>query len=117
MPRDLQTVFRECLFASLRPLVRFCLKRSISVQQAIELLKQTFIEVAADELRKSGQSVNVSRLRVATGMHRRDVVRIFREGEVREHSSNLLSNVIGQWQQDRRFLTKTRKPKVLYKSA
>lgn len=108
-----QQILLHCLRRMLKPAIRFCLRRSLHVQDVIESVKVTFIEAACDELSMRGQQVNVSRLAAMTGMHRRDVMRIHREESVKEEPQGLVSRVIGQWQQDPRFNTKYGKPRVL----
>jgi hypothetical protein len=107
----------EALIASIRlivkPIARFCIRRQLKVQDAIEQVKVAFIEAAEREIQRLGEDPNVSRLSAMTGMHRRDVVRLFRQKAPKEYSFNLVTRVIGQWQRDPRFLTKSRKPKVL----
>jgi hypothetical protein len=99
----------------LRPIVRFCFKNSIAVQEIIETLKLTLVDVAQQILQEQGEKVNVSRVSVITGLHRRDVIRLFRHATDgrREQPVNLISRIIGQWEQDPRFLTKSGKPRIL----
>ncbi|MCB9030263.1 MAG: hypothetical protein H6619_04365 [Deltaproteobacteria bacterium] len=103
----------DCLRFMMRPIARFCLRRSLTIQDFIENGKAVFLEVAAEELERNGQKVNISRLSVSTGMHRRDVMRIHRDKDIKQQETGFVSRVIGQWQQNKRFLTKTKKPKVL----
>lgn len=110
-PRS-QTALIECLRLMLRPLAKFCLKRSLSIQDMIESVKIAFLHAAADELKVQGEKVNMSRLSAITGLQRRAVVRIFREGETKE-SPNLTIRVIGQWQRDEKFLTDAGQPRTL----
>lgn len=103
----------DCLKLMLRPVVRFAIRRSLSVQDLVESTKIVCIEVAAEELERREEKVNISRLRVVTGMHRRDVVRLYREKGIKTAGGNLIAKVIGQWQFDRRFATKGGAPRVL----
>ena len=73
-----------------------------------------FIELAEEEIRKSSQKVNVSRLSVLTGINRKDVTRIYREKEAPSTDNpSLLSRVVAQWENDRRFTTTAGEPRVL----
>lgn len=108
-----RSVLLSCFRLLLRPLLRFCVRNCISIQEIIESVKVVLIETTAEELEGSNIPVNVSRLRVATGMHRRDVVRVYRERAIHDFSGTLIQNVLGQWQQNREFLNKSRKPRVL----
>lgn len=71
------------------------------------------IELAAEEINLKGDKVTISRLSVMTGLHRRDVMRIYRDLEPKESPLSLTARVIGQWTQDKDFLTKGGKPRVL----
>lgn len=103
----------EVLSLFLRPVVRFCVKRSIGVRELLETLKIVFIDVAADEITRSGKRANVSKISAITGIHRKDVVRIFREGSIEESQAQLTARVVTQWRKDRRFLSASGKPRVL----
>ena len=113
MSSDTGKTYVHCLKAMLRPVVRFCVKRSLGIQSVIECVKAVFIEVAAEEMSSSDERVNVSRLSVMTGLHRRDVMRIYKEGDTLDTVSSFAGRVIGQWEQDAQFLTRNRKPRVL----
>ena len=97
----------------LRPIVRFCLNRAMKVQDILECLKFALIDVAVEEISKLNERVNVSKLSVATGLRRREVMRIYREGDHKSWAVGLSTKVIGAWRNDRRFLTKQGKPRVL----
>jgi hypothetical protein len=103
----------EALLRMLRPMVSFCLRHSLVVQTFIEAVKQVYEEVAAEQLRKSGDKVNVSRLSVITGLHRRDVRRLLRPRLAQASTPSLIGRVIGQWEQDPRYATKRGKPRLL----
>ena len=98
----------------LRPIVRFVLKGTHSIQEFLEVVKVVFVEVAADEIAKLDAKVNVSRITMMTGLHRIEVNRFFK-GDVAESKQGLNSviQIIGQWQTDSRFTTKDKKPKIL----
>lgn len=97
----------------LTPVIRFCLRRSLKVRDVIEMTKVLFIDVARREMKASAQEVNVSRLSVVTGLHRRDVMRIFEEENVKEEPQSLVMRITGQWQYDKRFNRSAGKPRPL----
>lgn len=103
----------QCLRLMLKPLARFCLRHSLRIQELEEAAKIVLIEAAKEEIERSEEKVNISRLSAVTGLHRRDVMRIFREGRTIEEPRNLVSRVIGQWLNDRRFTTTRGTPRVL----
>ncbi len=76
-------------------------------------MKFVFIEVASEELEARGEKVSRSRLSVATGMHRRDVMRIYDGAGRKETSVSLTTKVIGMWLGSSRFSSRGRKPRVL----
>lgn len=97
----------------LRPIGRYCLKRGITLNAIVETLKNVLVELAADEIREGRRKITISKLSLMTGVHRPDVSRIYREGRSFQTSLSLAQRVIGQWEQDERFNTKTGRPKVL----
>jgi len=108
-----QNQLYQSIRVMLRPIVRFCLNRAMKVQDILECLKFALIDVGVEEISKAGERVNVSKLSVATGLRRREVMRIYQEGDHKAWAVGLTTKVIGAWQSDRRFLTKQRKPRVL----
>lgn len=97
----------------MRPLLEFCLRWSLTVQDLIESAKIVFIEVAEREIRRQGKEPNVSRLSVMTGLRRREVMRIWRDREEKTNSFGYITRVIGMWQGGSRFATKSGKARVL----
>src|SRR5262245_45968871 len=102
-----------CLVSLLKPLVRFLLRRGVRLQEAAELLKAAYIDVAREELTRSAQSPNISRVAVMTGVHRKDVTRLLSENRELKSSSNLVARVLNLWQHDARFTTKAGEPRTL----
>lgn len=97
----------------LRPLIRFCLRNSIALAEVLEATKVVFAEVAAAQIEKGGSKVTVSRIAVMTGMTRREVNRIYKEGRIADESPSLAGRVLVQWEHDPGFATKQGKPRVL----
>ena len=113
MPLQVRGTTFRCLCKLLKPVARFCVRHAHPIQDLIEAAKVALIEVAAEEMRRQHHKVNVSRMSVITGVHRRDVMRIAKEGRVTESTSGLTGRILGQWEQDPRFQTKEGKPRVL----
>lgn len=98
----------------LKPLLRVCMRTHCTIQSIIDVVKVVFVEAAVEEIERTSTKVNVSRISVLTGLHRKDVTKIYRAGEtVLRSTEPLLTRVIGQWEQDRRFCGKSGKPRVL----
>ncbi len=104
----------ELFRRAIKPLLRACLRGHHTLQSIIDLIKMVFVEVAVEELKKSTTKINTSRISVLTGVHRKDVSKIFREGVTKlKQNPPLLFRIVGQWEQDRRFCRKSGQPRVL----
>jgi hypothetical protein len=104
---------RKTLLVMLRPIVRLCLRYGLGIQDLLEAMKVVLLGVAQEELERAQEKVNVSRLSVVTGLHRRDVTRIMDDIGGPTESVNLVSRVVTQWENSEEYLTKGGKPKTL----
>ena len=75
MPQADRTFLLNTLRLLVKPIAKFCLRHTLSIQDLIESAKIAFIEVADAEIRKKGDKVNTSRISLVTGLHRKDVIR------------------------------------------
>ena len=66
---------RSAIFRMLQPIVRFALRNDIRFKDLSELLKRAACECALREL-KEDEAVNISKISLASGVHRKDVQRI-----------------------------------------
>ena len=110
---DLQQPVLRIMAAICKPLARYCLRNAIGVQQAIEALKKSFIDLAGETIEASGHTPNVSRLSIATGLQRRDVQRLISEDRNVRQAPHALSRIIAAWETQSTYTTKNGKPKVL----
>lgn len=97
----------------LTPALRWCVRNSIGVRELTEVAKAVLVEVAAEELGPEDRTRNISRISMMTGVHRKDVTRIVREGPVANQPLDIRNRVLTQWEQDPEFLTAGGKPRVL----
>lgn len=97
----------------MKPAVAFAVRHSIRLQDFIECAKAAYVDVVQRELQNKKIKANVSRISVACGVHRRDVMRLQEEGLETEGERDLITKIVGQWRGDKRFTTKKGKPKVL----
>lgn len=97
----------------MRPVVNFCLRRGLKYQDLCEAAKLTFVADARAELEGNAGAVSTSRLSVLTGLQRKDISRLLERGSEPAPISNLLIRVVGQWQNDQRFLDRSGKPRAL----
>ncbi len=104
----------ELLRLVLRPAIRFSLKSSVLISEFVEVSKQVFLDVAAEEIAKSSAQVSVSRLSVSTGIYRRDVTRIYVDKKpTNAESKSIIWRVIGQWSNDAEFTNSRGQARVL----
>ena len=109
------TVLRSLL----RPLARFCLRYSIPLQAITEQIKIALIEVAAEELKENSEKINISRLSVKTGLHRKDVTRLYKgKGAQTGLDKDIARKVIGLWTGSKHYLGPDGRPcKLPYKDS
>lgn len=110
---DGSSIPARCFQGLLRPVVRFALRRSMKLHDLIELMKITFVQVAAEELEQDQERSSVSRISAMTGVHRKDVTRIQESEEPFRPSESIIAKVMGHWQTAHHFTTKNGKPRVL----
>ncbi|RIL11865.1 MAG: hypothetical protein DCC75_01520 [Proteobacteria bacterium] len=102
------------------PLVKFCVRSATSVHEVVVVIKKLYLRAATEEMQRSGRKVNCSRLSVATGLHRAEIMKLNELPRVPpEHEAvGLASKVVGKWRHDKRFINKSKLPRVLsYKTA
>ena len=103
-----------CVTWLLKPLLLFCLRHSLRLQDLIEVCKETFVELAKKEIEERGARVSISKISLMTGVHRKDVSRILSDTPFQTTEDNdLISRVIGRWQADPNFLDSMGRPKAL----
>lgn len=104
---------RGCLRHLLRPVVLFCLRRSLKLQDIIDELKNELVAMGIEELEGRGEPVSASRLAVMTGVHRKDAASLIGGSPVKREVDDILRRIIGQWLSDKRFCDKNGRPKPI----
>ena len=104
--RELQL---RCLGLLLRPIVRYSIRRSQSIQDFVEVAKSVYVDIAKEEMEQVTEKINISRISIVTGMHRAEVARIFNkvDGLRAEKTQNIPVQVLSRWEQDKKYKTKT----------
>lgn len=97
----------------LRPLARFCLAHALKIQDVVEGFKTEILIAAKDQLQKEKHKATDSKLSILTGLRRREITRLEQHAKATDVSRNLITKVIGLWQQDKKFCSKQGEPKVL----
>ena len=99
--------------AILEPIARFCVQRTITIQDFEECAKQAFVLAARQECARKGDKVTMSRLSAITGLHRRDVSRLEVAKEAKDPAQNVPLRVVGLWLTHSSYTTKAGKPRLL----
>jgi hypothetical protein len=97
----------------LLPIARFCVGRSIRLQELTDAMKRCLVEAAREQLVREGERPTGARLSVLTGVHRKDLKSFEADtiGEpLRKHP---IVRLLSLWTTDREFSDSTGRPKVL----
>lgn len=97
----------------IRPAIKFCYSRALSLNDLIEVAKHVFIEVAIEDMNREGHKINLSRISASTGVHRKDVSRIHKYDQSLEPSPKFGSRVMEAWRREKEYLTSSGRPRVL----
>lgn len=103
----------EALTKILFPVARYSIRHGVPLASLLEALKVIVIEAAVQEIQRHKQKVTVSQISLLSGITRREVQRIYREKRTTDTRPGILARIINRWEQDKRFVTKTKTPKVL----
>ncbi len=99
--------------ALLRPLARYCLTAGLRLQKIEQALREVLVEEAQRSISASSNSISVSKLSVATGIHRTEISRLLTGDDKPKKDHDVLNRVIGLWSQSSRFRSKDGKPRAL----
>ncbi|MCB0354292.1 MAG: hypothetical protein KDD64_12230 [Bdellovibrionales bacterium] len=108
----LQRIIRAMVF----PAVKFAVRNAFPVQEFIEAVKELYVDETAHQMVRSGHKANVTQIAIATGLHRRDVTRLFKrnsDSEREEEPVGVLMKVLAGWEQRREYQDKKGRPKSL----
>jgi len=89
---------RQLVSSVLRPLVRFLMKKGVTLPWLVEEVKQAYVAEAVEELQSNGKVTN-SQITLMTGIHRHEVKRLTQDDERKEpKSGHPVSFMIAYWQ-------------------
>lgn len=117
-PFTKSSLFEQAVRAILRPLVRALIAQGVTAPSFYRIIKQTYVEVAANA---AGNAATDSQVSVMTGVHRRDV-KTLRAAETDADASvarksSTLATVVGRWITQPDLSTATGAPSPLPRSA
>lgn len=96
----------------LNPIVLYCLKHAVGIQELLEAARIVFVNRAAEELKAAGEKPSVSRLSIITGLQR-PVVKRCLAGIQHNDPMRFTMRVISVWRNDSRFSDKRKQPRTL----
>ncbi|MBX7145394.1 MAG: hypothetical protein K1X79_13160 [Oligoflexia bacterium] len=111
--KDRGSVLVQLMRLLSKPIARFAIRHSLGVRDILEAAKVSLIEAAIEEIERRKKRVTISQIATLTGIHRKDVYRIYEHGRANNTASSISMRVVGQWLEDRRFTTAAGKPRVL----
>lgn len=103
---DIQEHLRKAYRRLLNPLVRILIRNGVTATETGELLRQVFVDAAtSEEFEVSGRRISDTRVAILTGLSRKEVHRLRKEGMSSRSGTNLsrVGRVIAGWNQDPDF--------------
>jgi hypothetical protein len=94
----------------LRPIVRYCLRHSLSLRPIVVALKKVLAEEAAQILLTAKEQPSASRIAVITGLHRADIKSIRKGKKISSTPNSVLTRVIGAWTTHRKYSLRPGQP-------
>lgn len=108
-----KTVAQKLLALVLRPAIRFAIRHGLKLQDIIDCTKIESVRVGIETLLQQGVKPNTTKISVITGVHRRDVRTIAKEGVPDGGSEDLITRIIGAWQTQPKFIRNDGAPRIL----
>ncbi len=116
-----EKILAKALTSMLKPLVRLLIHQNITYPGFLNLLKNTYVEVAETSFEIKGKRLTDSRISLLTGVHRGDVKRIRNEQITqpteKEIKASLSAQIMSVWTGHQAYLNLKEEPKVLYRYA
>jgi hypothetical protein len=97
----------------LLPFIRFCVRRSIRLQELLPVIKECFIEVASQELARSGNPITAAKLSAMTGVHRKDIKEVNEHLRVPGLVRHPVVRAISLWRSSPEFTDQEGNPRLL----
>lgn len=103
----------QFVYATLRALVRWCVKHGVRSAHVEEVVRKAFVQEAEREIREAKGDFSVSKVSVMTGIHRSEVSRLLTGEERPAAQHDVLNRVIGVWSSSKKYRAKGGKPRAL----
>lgn len=110
---DKNNFINLALKAMLAPIVRFCLRHGVKLQDLVDVAKGSFVEHAHKSLKSSGEAASTNRISLMTGVHRKDSALQTLVGSQSKKSRSLEWRILNHWENSEKYQTKRGKPRIL----
>jgi Family of unknown function (DUF6502) len=97
----------------LLPFARFCIRKSLRLQDVTPVFKEVLLQAAREELKRTGVQPSAARLSAMTGVHRKDIRQERSTEELKRLVEHPVVRLISLWRTDRRFSSAKRGPREL----
>jgi hypothetical protein len=88
----------------LLPIIRFCVRRSLRLNDLVTIAKQCFIKIALEELKLNKVPATASKISAMTGVHRKDIKQSQHTNEIVRLVEHPVVRLINLWQNDKKYL-------------
>lgn len=106
-------ICRRSMLGLMKPLIRFALRHSFRMRDIVECLKKAFVDLAAEELVKLGESVSASKISAMTGLQRPEVNRLLSQDSESKRDVDVITRVVGLWESATRYKDRSGRAKIL----
>lgn len=109
MNLDVKKKVLNAFCALIRPIIRLALRNGVTYREFMDLCKNMYVDVAAEDYGVHGRDTNTSRIALITGLNRKDIKKIrdrMASGDSPEetHAPDRIARILTGWHQDPQFL-------------
>lgn len=116
MQDNKKAILKQAIRSILVPLSRFMLSHGLTYDEFNQISKKAFFAAGTDLLEKSGQPLNMSKLSILTGLHRRDVANFTKAPPAAAEETpykNAAASIVAKWISDPAYLDTQQQPRTL----
>lgn len=108
-----ENLLRSAVERLLRPLIKFCVRNCINIQDFFEITKAVYVQESKKFLSNSKSKVNVTRVSAMSGLRRKEVQRLYDNPTPQKKHRGFTSRIVTRWITDEEFSDKNGNPKKL----
>jgi hypothetical protein len=95
------------------PFIRFCVRRSIRLQELLPIIKECYLHVASEELARTNSPATAAKLSAMTGVHRKDIKEVSTHKRAPSLVRHPVVRAISLWRSDQDFTDADGNPREL----